>query len=83
MLTDLCYLHNYNLEYILDARSELIKSNLPTAVLNKLWKLADIDEDNLLDNEEFSIVMHLINIKTAEGAYTNEIQDQHSSSKEK
>lgn len=39
------------------------KSKLPNTVLSKIWKLADVDKDGMLDNEEFALAMHLINIK--------------------
>ncbi|KYB29743.1 EH domain-containing protein 3 [Tribolium castaneum] len=45
------------------AKSEMVKSKLPNSVLSKIWKLADVDKDGMLDNEEFALAMHLINIK--------------------
>ncbi|XP_076261510.1 EH domain-containing protein 1-like isoform X2 [Rhynchophorus ferrugineus] len=45
------------------AKSEMVKSKLPNSVLSKVWKLADVDKDGMLDNEEFALAMHLINIK--------------------
>ncbi|OQR71209.1 EH domain-containing protein 1-like [Tropilaelaps mercedesae] len=45
------------------AKKEMIKSNLPNAVLGKIWKLADVSEDGMLDLEEFALAMHLINVK--------------------
>lgn len=41
----------------------MMKSNLPKAVLGKVWKLADTDKDGMLDNDEFALAMHLIKIK--------------------
>jgi hypothetical protein len=41
----------------------MVKSKLPNSVLSKIWKLADVDKDGMLDNEEFALAMHLINIK--------------------
>ncbi|XP_060516136.1 EH domain-containing protein 1 [Cylas formicarius] len=45
------------------AKSEMVKSKLPNSVLSKVWKLADVDQDGMLDQEEFALAMHLINIK--------------------
>lgn len=45
------------------AKSEMVKSKLPNSVLGKIWKLADIDKDGLLDSDEFALAMHLISIK--------------------
>lgn len=45
------------------AKSEMVKSKLPNSVLSKIWKLADVDKDGMLDDEEFALAMHLINIK--------------------
>ncbi|CAH1121161.1 unnamed protein product [Ceutorhynchus assimilis] len=45
------------------AKSEMVKSKLPNTVLSKVWKLADVDKDGMLDKEEFALAMHLINIK--------------------
>ena len=41
----------------------MIKSKLPNNVLGKIWKLSDVDKDGLLDADEFSLAMHLINVK--------------------
>ncbi|XP_073959054.1 putative achaete scute target 1 isoform X1 [Choristoneura fumiferana] len=45
------------------AKTEMVKSKLPNSVLGKIWKLADIDKDGLLDDEEFALAMHLIQVK--------------------
>nr|CAD7194636.1 unnamed protein product [Timema douglasi] len=45
------------------AKTEMVKSKLPNTVLGKIYLLADVDEDGLLDAEEFALVMHLINVK--------------------
>ena len=41
----------------------MIKSKLPNNVLGKIWKLADVDRDGMLDADEFALAMHLMNIK--------------------
>lgn len=48
---------------ILAAKSQMVQSKLPNSVLGKIWKLSDIDKDGFLDDEEFALAMHLINIK--------------------
>lgn len=46
------------------AKNEMLKSKLPNNVLGKVWKLADIDRDGMLDADEFALAMHLIyNVK--------------------
>lgn len=45
------------------AKSEMVKSKLPNSVLGKIWKLADVDKDGMLDSDEFALAMHLIQIK--------------------
>ncbi|XP_021963943.1 EH domain-containing protein 3 [Folsomia candida] len=45
------------------AKAEMVKSKLPNTVLAKVWKLADVDKDGMLDDDEFALAMHLINIK--------------------
>ena len=45
------------------AKREMVKSRLPNPVLAKVWRLADVDQDGLLDADEFALSMHLINIK--------------------
>ena len=32
-------------------------------VLRRIWKLSDVDQDGMLDSDEFALAMHLINIK--------------------
>lgn len=46
-----------------NAKKEMVKSKLPNAVLGKIWKLADVDRDRLLDDEEFALANHLIKVK--------------------
>lgn len=45
------------------AKEELLKSKLPNSVLSRIWQLADVDKDGLLDAEEFALAMHLIKVK--------------------
>uniref|UniRef100_T1IRR9 EH domain-containing protein 1 n=1 Tax=Strigamia maritima TaxID=126957 RepID=T1IRR9_STRMM len=45
------------------AKAEMVKSKLPNSVLGKIWKLADVDKDGMLDSDEFALAMHLIAIK--------------------
>ena len=45
------------------ANSEMSKSKLPSAVLDKIWKLSDVDRDGMMDAEEWALANHLIRIK--------------------
>merc|ERR1719273_3058231 len=45
------------------AKTEMVKSKLPNNVLGKIWKLSDVDKDGMLDADEFSLAMHLMNVK--------------------
>lgn len=44
-------------------REELLKSKLPTPVLAKIWRLSDMDRDNCLDEDEFTLAMYLVEMK--------------------
>lgn len=45
------------------AKEHMVKSKLPSSVLGKIWKLADVDKDGFLDADEFSLANYLINLK--------------------
>jgi len=45
------------------AKKEMVKSKLPNPVLAKIWRLADCDQDGMLDADEFALSMHLIHVK--------------------
>jgi len=47
------------------AKYVMTESNLPRSVLSKIWSLADVDRDGLLDEEEFCLCMYLIDFKLA------------------
>ena len=43
------------------------KSNLPMEVLSKIWKLADVNQDNYLSSDEFCVAFHLIVLVSRRG----------------
>ncbi|KAL3986155.1 Dynamin family protein [Acanthocheilonema viteae] len=45
------------------AKEHMVKSKLPNAVLGKIWKLSDVDNDGMLDSDEFALANYLINLK--------------------
>ena len=44
-------------------REELLKSKLPNSILRRIWNLADIDHDGMLDGDEFAVCMFLVDLK--------------------
>ncbi|XP_038641983.1 EH domain-containing protein 2-like [Scyliorhinus canicula] len=45
------------------AKNWMITTKLPNSVLGKIWKLSDVDKDGMLDDEEFALASHLIEVK--------------------
>ncbi|XP_051969161.1 EH domain-containing protein 2 [Xyrauchen texanus] len=41
----------------------MMSTRLPSSVLGRIWKLSDVDCDGMLDDEEFALANHLIEIK--------------------
>lgn len=41
----------------------MMKSKLPNSVLRRVWNLSDIDQDGMLDRDEFAVSMFLIDHK--------------------
>ena len=39
----------------------LLKSGLHVGTLGQIWELSDVDRDGMLDVEEFSLAMYLLN----------------------
>eukprot|EP00045_Choanoeca_perplexa_P006670 m.57451 g.57451 ORF g.57451 m.57451 type:complete len:546 (-) comp13728_c0_seq1:101-1738(-) len=50
-----------------EARDLLMKSQLPTAVLGRIWELSDVDKDGNLTQDEYVVAVHMI-AKCQEGA---------------
>ena len=40
-----------------------MRSKLPNSVLRRVWNLSDIDQDGMLDRDEFAVAMFLVNHK--------------------
>jgi len=57
------------------AKAEMVKSKLPNSVLGKIWKLADVDRDGMLDGDEWALANHLISIKMDGHDLPNELPD--------
>ena len=47
------------------AKSVMMESRLPNSVLCKVWALADVDKDGMLDESEFCLAMYLMDLKLA------------------
>lgn len=45
------------------AKEELLKSKLPNNVLSKIYSLSDVDDDGLLDVDEFALAKYIIDLK--------------------
>ncbi|XP_067673964.1 intersectin-1-like isoform X4 [Haliotis asinina] len=61
--TQLFYSHDRNKRGYLtgvEARSVLLQSHLPQAMLAQIWTLSDVDNDGKLTSDEFCIAMHLL-----------------------
>lgn len=41
----------------------MVSTRLPSSVLGRIWKLSDVDCDGMLDDEEFALAGHLIEVK--------------------
>lgn len=41
----------------------MMRTRLPSSVLARIWKLSDVDCDGMLDDEEFALASHLIEVK--------------------
>lgn len=41
----------------------MTSTRLPNSVLSRIWKLSDVDGDGMLDDEEFALASHLIEVK--------------------
>ena len=54
------------------AREEMMRSKLPNSVLRRIWALSDIDQDGMLDRDEFAVAMFLIDHKLS----GNDLPDQ-------
>ncbi|KAJ8266603.1 hypothetical protein GJAV_G00132390 [Gymnothorax javanicus] len=45
------------------AKDWMVSTKLPNSVLGRIWKLSDVDRDGMLDDEEFALASHLIEVK--------------------
>mmetsp|Transcript_50527 Transcript_50527/g.109690 ORF Transcript_50527/g.109690 Transcript_50527/m.109690 type:complete len:540 (-) Transcript_50527:271-1890(-) len=46
-----------------NAKKKLVESKLPSTVLHKIWKLADVDDDGFLTLFEYALACHLIKMR--------------------
>lgn len=46
-----------------EVRKELLKTGLPNHVLGEIYSLADIDEDGLLDKDEYALALYIVRLK--------------------
>ena len=49
---------------ILSASQVLLNSKLPIDVLGRVWELADIDKDGMLDSDEFAVVRKKLSLNS-------------------
>ncbi|KAB5522586.1 hypothetical protein PHYPO_G00161270 [Pangasianodon hypophthalmus] len=47
----------------LKVKDWMTSTRLPNSVLSRIWKLSDVDGDGMLDDEEFALASHLIEVK--------------------
>ena len=52
-----------------------MKSKLPNSVLRRIWALSDIDQDGMLDRDEFAVCMFLIDHKLAGNDIPDELPE--------
>ena len=57
------------------AREEMMKSKLPNSVLRRIWALSDIDQDGMLDRDEFAVAMFLIDHKLSGNDLPDQLPD--------
>ncbi|XP_003744873.1 EH domain-containing protein 3 [Galendromus occidentalis] len=55
------------------AKQQMVKSNLPNSILGKIWRLADIDRDGALDEDEYCLAMHLVGVRLEGYKIPNEL----------
>uniref|UniRef100_A0A1I8HQA4 EH domain-containing protein 1 n=1 Tax=Macrostomum lignano TaxID=282301 RepID=A0A1I8HQA4_9PLAT len=57
------------------AKDEMSRSKLPFQQLGKIWKLADIDQDGMLDIDEFALAKYLIRLRLDGHELPNQLPD--------
>ena len=57
------------------AREEMMRSKLPNSVLRRIWALSDIDQDGMLDRDEFAVAMFLIDHKLSGNDLPDQLPD--------